>query len=357
MLFLRYRDLNQVWDVVTQAGFFFAPIIYPLGVIPERFHFYLYAWPPTAIDRVLASGADRRRPPTSHRRMRDLALVAFVVAGRSAALVYRAGAAPRVAEYLSSMDVGRACSSRTGGVSKTFRIPSVRRDTVREHVFGLFEPRRFDDCTCSTGQPRAPPGEALGIMGRNGCGKSTLLKVLCGIYAPIPAWSACAPASRPILELGVGWNPELDAIDNVYLIGVGHGADAHGDSRRAWTRFSRLRSWSGSPTCRSSTIRAAWPRGWAMPSHSRAVREVLVLDEIFAVGDAGFKAKCDERYHHLRAAGHTVVLVSHDPRLVKAFCTRAILMEAGRIGEGSAADIAEQYIDITSGSRHTAMNP
>ena len=110
---------------------------------------------------------------------------------------------------------------RVDGVSKAFRIPSVRRDTVREHVFGLFEPRRFerlqvlDDVSFELRQ-----GETLGIMGRNGSGKSTLLKIICGIYPPDAGRVDVRATVTPILELGVGWNPELDAIDNVFLIGT-----------------------------------------------------------------------------------------------------------------------------------------
>src|SRR5437764_567178 len=105
-------------------------------------------------------------------------------------------------------------------VSKSFWIPSVRRETVREHLLGLFEPRRFerlrvlDDVSFDV---RA--GEALGIMGRNGSGKSTLLKIVCGVYLPDAGRVNTRAAITPILELGVGWNPELDAIDNVFLIG------------------------------------------------------------------------------------------------------------------------------------------
>ena len=81
----------------------------------------------------------------------------------------------------------------------------------------------------------------------------------------------------------------------------------------------------------------------------RAVREVLVLDEIFAVGDAGFRAKCEARYRELHDAGHSVVVVSHDVRVVETYCTRAILMEAGRIvAEGSGADIGRQYLATTT---------
>ena len=200
-------------------------------------------------------------------------------------------------------------------------------------------------------------GEALGIMGRNGSGKSTLLKVLCGIYNADAGDVRVNTGITPVLELGIGWNPELDAIDNVYLIGsvMGLTLSAIRDSLAEILAFAELERFAKLPLKHYSSGMAT-RLGYAVAF--RAVREVLILDEILAVGDAGFKARCIDRYHDLRAAGHTVVLVSHDPRLVKAFCTRAILMEAGRvIGEGSAADIAEQYVDITSGSRHAAMNP
>ena len=105
-------------------------------------------------------------------------------------------------------------------VSKAFRIPSVHRSTVREHVLGILEPRKFerlqvlDDVSFEVRR-----GEAVGIMGRNGCGKSTLLKIICGVYQADGGRVIRRAAITPILELGVGWHPELDAIDNICLIG------------------------------------------------------------------------------------------------------------------------------------------
>src|SRR5947209_6335250 len=105
-------------------------------------------------------------------------------------------------------------------VSKAFWIPSVRRDTVREHVMGLFHPREFERLqVLDSVRFEVRRGEAVGLMGRNGSGKSTLLKVVCGIYAPDRGRVTVSAPITPILDLGVGWNPELDAIDNVFLVG------------------------------------------------------------------------------------------------------------------------------------------
>ena len=233
-------------------------------------------------------------------------------------------------------------------VSKSFGIPSVRRDTVREHVFGLFDRRRFDDLhALDHVSLDLHAGETLGIMGRNGCGKSTLLKVLCGIYGADTGTVHVRGGITPILQLGVGWNPELDAIDNVYLIAsvMGLSLTAIRESLDEILAFADLERFARLPLKHYSSGMAS---RLAYAVAFRAVREVLVLDEIFAVGDAGFRHKCEERYRQLHQNGHTVVLVSHDPRVVSSFCSRAILMDAGRVVlEGSGQEIAARYLSTT----------
>jgi ABC-type polysaccharide/polyol phosphate transport system ATPase subunit len=231
------------------------------------------------------------------------------------------------------------------GLSKTFYIPSVKRDTVREHLFGLLEPRRWEPLKVLDAVSfELRRGETLGIMGRNGSGKSTLLRLLCGIYRPDAGEVRRHAGITPILELGVGWNPELDAIDNVYLLGTILGLSLSEVARALddilafaeLERFARLKLKHYSSGMAS---RLAYAVAFA------AVREVLVLDEIFAVGDAGFRARCERRYLELRAAGHTVLMVSHDPRTIATFCDRALLLDGGRIvAEGAAADIAGRYV-------------
>lgn len=230
-------------------------------------------------------------------------------------------------------------------MSKTFVIPSIRRTTVREHVFGVFRPSRGRSLKVLDRvdlQLRA--GETLGIMGRNGCGKSTLLKVLCGIYPPDAGTISAAVGITPILELGLGWNPELDAVDNVYLVGSVMGLSLRQirGSLDAILDFAELRPFAGLQLKHYSSGMAS---RLAYAVAFRAVREVLVLDEIFAVGDAGFRLKCEARYRELHAAGHAVIIVSHDPRVVAGFCSRALLMEDGRVvAEGTGEDVAARYL-------------
>ena len=139
-------------------------------------------------------------------------------------------------------------------------------------------------------------------MGRNGSGKSTLLKIMCGVYQPDQGRVSARASITPILELGVGWNPELDAVDNVLLIGSVMGlslAEIHRsmDEILAFAELERfahlkLKHYSSGMSERL---------GYAVAF--KAVREVLVLDEIFAVGDAGFRARCERRYRELRSLG------------------------------------------------------
>jgi ABC-2 type transport system ATP-binding protein len=242
------------------------------------------------------------------------------------------------------------------GVSKSFVIPSVRKETVREHVLDLFRARPQERLRVLDGVSfELRPGESLGLMGRNGCGKSTLLKIVSGIYAPDSGDVIVREAITPILELGVGWNPDLDAIDNIELLGTVMGLTLK--ELRAATpeilefadleRFAKLelRHYSSGMAARLAYAVAF-----------RAVREVLILDEIFAVGDAGFKERCQERYRDLHRRGHSMLLVSHEPRTIAAFCTRALLIDQGRIlMDGPADAVAARYLSLLTDEQPAAL--
>lgn len=216
-------------------------------------------------------------------------------------------------------------------VSKTFYVPRVRRDTLREHVFDLFRAGRTDELRVLRGVSLSiDRGETVAIVGRNGSGKSTLLKIIANIFPPDAGRVVTRGSVTPILELGVGWNPELDAIDNSLLIGSVMGlslAEIRGaiDEILAFAELEQFADMKLKYYSSGMGARLAYSIAF------KAVREILILDEIFAVGDASFQARCKERYRELKAAGHTVLLVSHDDTIVRGFCDRAVLLDQGRI--------------------------
>jgi ABC-type polysaccharide/polyol phosphate transport system ATPase subunit len=232
-------------------------------------------------------------------------------------------------------------------VAKSFAIPSVRRDTVRAHALDFFRSRHTEQLhVLRDASFTLAAGESLGLMGRNGSGKSTLMKIVSGIYTADAGEVMARAPITPILELGIGWNPDLDAIDNIDLLGTIMGLSLR-ELRSAAAeilefagleRFARLelRHYSSGMAARLAYAVAF-----------RAVREVLILDEIFAVGDAEFKERCQARYRELHGKGHAMVLVSHDPRTIASFCDRALLLEDGRvIMDGPGADVATAYLEL-----------
>lgn len=228
-------------------------------------------------------------------------------------------------------------------LAKAFWIPSAKRETVREHALHLFRPRAFERLDVLRAVSfDINKGETVGIMGRNGSGKSTLLKILCGIYRPDGGSLRIRAPITPILELGLGWNPELDAVDNVLLIGTAMGLRLREarDSLGEILAFAGLERFASMPLKHYSSGMAA---RLAYSVAFKAVRDVLVLDEIFAVGDQEFRARCEARYRELSAQGHTVLLVSHDARVISSFSDRALLLDGGSIVlEGSGPEVVAE---------------
>jgi len=244
------------------------------------------------------------------------------------------------------------------GVSKAFSFPDVRRDTVREHVFGLFRPPQFRVLSVLDAVGFAvKAGETVGIMGRNGSGKSTLLKIIAGIYPPDRGTVRVHGALTPILELGVGWNPELDAIDNIYLIGCVMGLRLS-EIRTGIDEILAFAELAPFANLKLKHYSSGMAARLAYSVAFKAVREVLILDEIFAVGDAGFTLRCEERFRQLSAAGHTILLVSHNPEIIATFCDRALLLEGGRIlMDAPGNTVADRYLELLTEPAEIAPEP
>jgi ABC-type polysaccharide/polyol phosphate transport system ATPase subunit len=229
-------------------------------------------------------------------------------------------------------------------VHKHFRIPSVRRHTVREHLFGAFERRSWEQLRVLDGVSfEVKPGETFGIMGRNGCGKSTLLKIIAGIYQPDGGSVHVSGPLTPVLELGVGMNGELTAEDNALLNGTAMGLTAAEIRRDLQTilAFAELERFANLELKHFSSGMAA-RLSYSIAFH--AVRDVLLIDEVLAVGDAAFNAKCKARFVELKRSGRTTVLVGHNTSTIEEHCDRAILIDNGKITvEGEPKRITEAY--------------
>jgi ABC-type polysaccharide/polyol phosphate transport system ATPase subunit len=152
----------------------------------------------------------------------------------------------------------------------------------------------------------------------------------------------------PILELGLGWNPELDAVDNIFLVAsvLGLSLAEIRSGLEEILAFAELEQFANLKLQHYSSGMAS---RLAYAIAFKAVRDILLLDEIFAVGDDGFQNKCKAGYRQLKATGHTTVLVTHNPAIVEQLCDRAILIERGRIApEGSPGDVSAAYRDVTA---------
>ena len=235
-------------------------------------------------------------------------------------------------------------------VAKAFRVPYVRRDTVREHVFGFLRPRRFEQLVVLEDiNFELHQGETLGIMGRNGSGKSTLLRILCGIYPPDRGRIAVQAQITPILELGVGWNPELDAIDNVYLIGAVMGLSL-AEIRRSMGDILRSPSWSGSQSSKSSTTPTAWRRGWPIRSRSERSAKCSSWMKSSQSGTPGSGSAARSAIGS-STRWATRSSSSATTPIVRTFCDRALLIDGGRIiSSGAPSVVADAYLRLLTQS-------
>lgn len=198
-----------------------------------------------------------------------------------------------------------------------------------------------------------PKGEILGIIGVNGAGKSTLLKILSRITRPNEGRAELYGRIGALLEVGTGFHPELTGRENVYLNGALVGMRKAEIQRKfdSIVEFAGVADWIDTPIKRYSNgmkVRLAF----AVAAHLE--QEIMVIDEVLAVGDAAFRRKCFRTIQEATSQGRTVILVSHELPSIATTCTRAIWLEAGRIRqEGTAADVIDSYLDAVVGDDGT----
>ncbi len=188
-------------------------------------------------------------------------------------------------------------------------------------------------------------GEFVGIVGRNGSGKSTLLKILAGVYAPTVGSVTVHGSLTPFIELGVGFNPELSGRDNVFLNGALLGF-SHKEMEAMYDDIVSFAELGDFMEQKLKNYSSGMQVRLAFSIAVRAKSDILLLDEVLAVGDAAFQQKCFNYFEELKTAKQTVVFVSHDMGAVRRFCTKAIYVANGKIiQEGAPSDVADLYAE------------
>jgi ABC-type polysaccharide/polyol phosphate transport system ATPase subunit len=229
-------------------------------------------------------------------------------------------------------------------VSKAFRLPQEQMHTLKERALHPLRRTTYEQLDALQDVAfDVEPGEIFGIVGRNGSGKSTLLKCLAGIYRPDAGEIWLRGRMAPFIELGVGFNPELAARDNVVLNAVMLGltpaeARARCDEVIAFAELEpftelKLKNYSSGMHVRL-----------AFAVMVQVDADILLIDEVLAVGDAAFQHKCHATLTGMRDEGRTILLVTHDMSAVERFCNRAMLLERGRMLElGDPRSVALHY--------------
>ena len=189
-------------------------------------------------------------------------------------------------------------------------------------------------------------GETLGVIGNNGAGKSTLLKLLSGVTAPTAGQIVINGRLSALIEVGSGFHPELTGRENVFLSGsiLGMRRREIADKLERIVEFAGVRDFIDTPVKRYSS--GMYLRlGFSIAAHLEP--DILLLDEVLAVGDAEFQAKCMERVKQLHSHGRTIVFISHDLFAVERLCSRVVLMQRGQIvANGPARDVVALYQEM-----------
>lgn len=234
-------------------------------------------------------------------------------------------------------------------VSKNFHLPHEKSNSIKYKIVNVLKPKNKEvdvqhalkDISFDIKR-----GEFFGILGRNGSGKSTMLKILAEIYQPTTGSVAHHGKLVPFIELGVGFNPELTGRENVYLNGalLGFSRKEINAKYDEIVKFAELEEFMDQKLKNYSSgmqVRLAF----SVATHAEA--DILLVDEVLAVGDADFQRKCYDFFKSLKKSKKTVIFVTHDMGAVREYCDRAVLVQDGLIAhEGKADKIADEYLKL-----------
>src|ERR1700760_2441717 len=236
---------------------------------------------------------------------------------------------------------------RVEDLHKSFRIPTHKVDSLKERMVRPFSSRDYRELRALRGISfEIRQGEFFGIVGRNGSGKSTLLKLLASIYRADAGRIQIAGRLAPFIELGVGFNQELTARENVILNGVMMGLTPKEVRERqdSVIDFAELHDFAD---LKLKNYSSGMLVRLAFSVMLQADADVLLIDEVLAVGDAAFQQKCADAFHRMKAEGKTIVLVTHDMSAVEEYCHRALLLSEGKVRYlGSPGETGREYLKL-----------
>ena len=227
---------------------------------------------------------------------------------------------------------------RVSGASVRFNMASEKIDNLKEYFVKLVKKELLfqEFFALKDVSFEVKRGEAWGLVGTNGSGKSTLLKLICGILKPYQGTVEINGSIAPLIELGAGFDGELTATENIYLNGavLGYSKDFMDQHYDEIVEFAELRDYSSGMAARL---------GFAIATIVRP--EILIVDEVLAVGDAAFQEKCQKRMQEMLAGGTTLLFVSHSIDDVKLLCDHAIWLNRGNVMmKGEAGEVCDAYM-------------
>ena len=242
------------------------------------------------------------------------------------------------------------------GVSKSFRLPRERVHTLKERALHPLRRAQFDELKALRDVSFAVgSGEFFAVVGRNGSGKSTLLKCLAGIYRTDAGRIFVRGQMSTFIELGVGFNPDLPARENVMINATMLGLSPR-EARRRFDQvidFAELRDFT---EVKLKNYSSGMMVRLAFSVMIQVDADILLIDEVLAVGDAAFQQKCFEEFERIKRSNTTVLLVTHDMGAVNRFCDRAMLLEHGRCVEmGDPQRIGMRYLQLNFSEEARAL--
>ncbi len=232
-------------------------------------------------------------------------------------------------------------------ISKKFRLYHEKRDSIFEAATSFFQKKRHHEILQALDSVsfNVKQGEIFGIIGRNGSGKTTLLRIISKIYAPDSGSVDVHGSIIPVLALGLGFHPELTAITNIYQSSILLGFPKEEISKRVSDiiKFAELEKFADTKV---KNFSAGMQMRLAFATSVLVDPDILLLDEVFAVGDVNFQKKCYETIMSFKKRGKAIIFVSHDVNAIKQHCDKVLFLKEGKVGAlGPPVDVVASYLN------------